>query len=645
MALRRVLALVGILVLGWAVFGGDQDARADNAPSEPTSMAAAASAPATAPPLASTTSLTATGAPTAAASLAAATRILDHARAAAATDCQTPADVLVHVLCERRLRVGLRTYYPGFSVRDEHGAFSGYEPDIGRRVAAFLGVAFDPVAVDPKSRIPMLAEGQIDLDIATMGHTLQRGAEVRFIRPHYYISQTAVVGSKSNPIADWMALSGHTVCLPVGSNSNLDFIRHHVRIMTFDRPEQLLDALRFDQCTFIVQDDTFFADTLADPAWSARYDIKFRFAPLPWGMAVARENTGQFAALLDDLSIAFHADGTFLDLAQAHHLDLSYLRSERAKWSGAGCITPDGGPKEGCLGPPVNITEPTDNSAIAPYATWLERRMAGWFGLQVDLSLFRNETTFGLLLEGISYTLVLIVGTQISTAVFALGFSRLMQSHVPAIRRGVGTLTAVGQVTPLPLLMFFVYVIAGGILHYSGTVALIAAVVAIGVYNGSNAARAIDEAHRTLLRRDTAPGGSAANGITEFGVVEGGVTQGGITQGGVAQCGGAKAGGVALDGENSGGPALGARGTFRRAISLASVQLVAFLINAAKGSPAAGMIGVPDFLNVVTDLTASSTDRVTVYLVLLVFYASMVLMVILLLSALRTRLVPNAGRL
>jgi ABC-type amino acid transport system permease subunit len=100
-----------------------------------------------------------------------------------------------------------------------------------------------------------------------------------------------------------------------------------------------------------------------------------------------------------------------------------------------------------------------------------------------------------------------------------------------------------------------------------------------------------------------------------------------------------------LDGENSGGPALGARGTFRRAIALASVQLVAFLINAAKGSPAAGMIGVPDFLNVVTDLTASSTDRVTVYLVLLVFYASMVLMVILLLSALRTRLVPNAGRL
>jgi ABC-type amino acid transport substrate-binding protein/ABC-type amino acid transport system permease subunit len=622
MAWRRVLSALCLLTLsGLLVLSGYRQVRADttapaNAPLLP---------PASEAPPASTASPASEAPPAAlkiASSLTTATHILDVARQAAATDCANSPDVLVSILCEHRLRVGLRTFYPGFSVRDEHGAFTGFEPDIGRRIAAFLGVAFVPVAVDAKSRIPMVADGEVDLVIATMGHTLQRGSEVRFIRPHYYASETAVVGAKARSVADWDDLAGRTACLPVGSNSNLEFIRHHVRILTFDRPEQLLDALRFDQCSFIVQDDTFFAQSLADPAWSARYGIKFRFAPLPWGMAVTREDAAQFAALLDNLSVAFHIDGTFLDLAKAHQLDLTFLEAEHTKWTGPGCITADGALMEDCLGPPVDVAEPIDPSPVAPYAAWLEQRMSRWFDISIDMSLFENVTTFGLLLEGISYTLALIVGTQISTAVFALGFGWLMTAGPWPIRRGVGALTAVGQVTPLPLLMFFVYVNVGAALHFSGTIALLAAIVAIGLYNGSNAARAIVEAHRTLLQRRTgshgrlrdADGGDAGKGdVGEAGVQEAAVQEGG-------------------------------RGTFFRAISLASVQLVAFLINAAKGSPAAGMIGVPDFLNVVTDLTASSPERVSVYLVLLVFYVSLVLVVIVLLSTLRARLVPHAGR-
>ena len=99
--------------------------------------------------------------------------------------------------------------------------------------------------------------------------------------------------------------------------------------------------------------------------------------------------------------------------------------------------------------------------------------------------------------------------------------------------------------TPLPLLMFFVYVIVGAVLHFSGMIALVAAVLAIGLYNGSNAARAIFEAHCTLLLRHATTGDAAADATGDVG-----------------------------------------RPTFFRAISLANVQLVAFLINAAKGESA-----------------------------------------------------------
>ncbi len=526
----------------------------------------------------------------------AAKRILDQAKAMAGKDCSHPSDVLVRVLCEGHLDVGLRAYYPGFSIRHADGTFTGFEPDIARRIAAFLGVKFAAVVVDAKNRIPVLAGSQIDLVIATMGHTLQRDTQVRFIRPHYYVSQTAIVGPKGVEISDWPDIAGRTVCLSLGSATNLVFIQHHIRVLTFDRPEQLLDVLQFHECAFVVQDDTFFARPLADPDWSAQFDIKFRFAPLPWGMAVAREDTALFAALLDCLSVAFHANGVFLELAKTHGLDPSFLNAERDKWNVAECLTADGLPMASCLARPADNTDPADTSQVAPYAAWFQQKMADWLGVNLDLSLLRNQTSFELLLGGITYTLVLIAGTQISTTIIALGFGRLMTSSFWPLRRGIGALTVVGQVTPLPLLIFFVYVLTGGILRYSGTAALGAAVFAIGLYNGSNAARAIDEAYQTLLRRNLSVG-------------------------------------VALSGSS--------RPPFFRAISLASVQLVAFLINAAKGSPAAGMIGVPDFLNVVTDLTASSRERITMYMVLLVFYASLVSAVILLLSLLRARLVPQ----
>ena len=531
-------------------------------------------------------------------SLQAATRILEQAKAEAAQGCSHPSDVLVTVLCEHRLRVGLRSYYPGFSVRDEGGVFTGFETDIARRVAEFLGVPLIPFAVDPKNRIPMLDGGQLDLVIATMGHTAERAAEVAVVRPHYYASQTAVVARVDRAVADWNDLSGRTVCLPVGASSNIIFARHNVRILTFDRPEQLLDALRFHKCTFIVHDDTFFAESLADPKWSSRFEIKFRFAPVPWGMAVAHDGAERFAALLADLSVAFHADGVFLQLAAAHDLDLSFLESEQKRWADGSCVAADGGPKENCLIPPVDNARSADTSLVAAPATWLEHAAANWFGVTVDLSLLKNRDTFGLVLNGIGYSLALIAGTLISTTIIALGFGRLMVSGVAPVRHTIRAVTAIGQVTPLPLLMFFAYVVAGGIVHYSGMIALAAAVSAIALYNGSNAARAIDDAHQTLRHQPIAAGRP---------------------------------------------PTGGNRQSFFDAVSLAGVQLVAFLINAAKGSPAAGMIGVPEFLNVITDLTADSRDRTAMYLMLLLFYVALVSVVIWLLSVLRARLEYRVG--
>ena len=531
--------------------------------------------------------------PVATAALARAQAILAAGRAEVAAGCAKPAELLVQVLCAGQLRVGLRTFYPGFSTRGEAGVFSGFEVDIAQRIADFLGVKLTGMPVDARTRIAQLANHEVDLVIATMGHNVQRDSQVRFIRPHYYQSRTVVVGARQSAVDDWNDMLGKTACVPVGASSNLMIIQHHVRLMTFDTPQSLLNALDFNMCAFIVHDDTFFGTLLTAPGWSARYGVKFGFAPLPWGMAVPHDGADRMAELLTQLSIAYHAGGVFLDIARRDRLDGGFLEAEQARWSQPACLAADGSPAAACLIPPVDTATASDAVGLGPdLAHWLEHISTGWLGSKLDFTLLKSESTFELLLDGVSFSLALVGGAVVSTALFALAFGRLLASGFAPLRWATAAITAIGQTTPMPLLMFFGYVLAAGTMHYSASVALGVSVIVLGFYNGCYAGRAIHEALQAMQRtapQDEIPG-------------------------------------------------------FRQAVSVAAVQLIAFLINAAKGSPVAGMIGVPEFLNVISDLTSYSSDRTVTYLILLVFYTGLMLIVISLLSAVQRRLQTSSGK-
>jgi ABC-type amino acid transport system permease subunit len=74
---------------------------------------------------------------------------------------------------------------------------------------------------------------------------------------------------------------------------------------------------------------------------------------------------------------------------------------------------------------------------------------------------------------------------------------------------------------------------------------------------------------------------------------------------------------------------------FRRALGRAATQIVAFLVNAAKGSPVASFIGAPELLSALTDITSFSSGRATTYTLLLIFYTAVVMIVVWLCGKLR----------
>lgn len=515
-------------------------------------------------------------------SAAALQALVDQARArASAAGCDAvPRDSLAGVLCNGHIRVGVRGNYPNFGIADGLGADtrrSGFEIEVARAIAARLGVEARFVTVTPANRIANLVERRVDLVIATMGHTLQRDEQVRFIRPHYYQSTTVVVGDRRITARSWEQMAGRTVCVPLGNADTLHLVQHGVRLLIFDSPQQLVDALKREICSLAMHDDSFFSNSFADPAFAARFEQKLAISALPWGMATPPGS--DLAAFLDGLSAQWHAEGRFLQAATGFPIARGFLEDQRSLWSSPACIAAGATPAPGCLGEPSDTTLPP--TSFAPDVDRFEAWLRDTLGISITLPMLKTEVAFEAFLRGIIFSLVLVVGSIISTLGLAMLFASALCARPAAARIAARMATGVLQCSPLVLLLFFGYMVASTLVPYSAPVALVIAVVMIGLYNGSSAAQAIGEYHAT--QRST----------------------------------------------SATWPPL------RGAIQGAAVQIMSFLVNATKSSAVASMVGVPELLNELTDITSFTSERIMTYSFLLVFYTLLVSLVVTLMRSLQ----------
>lgn len=488
---------------------------------------------------------------------------------AAAAAC-TDRDRLVTVMCRGVLRVGVRVDYAGFAQRHSAQEWVGFEVDLARDIAARLDVLLELVPVTPANRIAMLAEGRVDAVITTMGHTRLRDGQVRFIRPHYYSSRTVIVGDRRVIANEEESLPGRTICVTIGNADTVHIAGEGARLLLFDSAVQMLDALRLGICTLVMQDDTFFAPSFADPAFRARFDTKMVISSLPWGMATAHDD--RLAQALDALSAGWHEGGHFLEAARRHGLATGFLETEHARWAGPDCVDPNGVPRPACLSPPVDPASLP--SAIAPRLEAVEHWLHNRLGLDVTFPILKSHIQLSMVVRGIVISLLLVAGSLMATLGFALAFARALCAQTAFIRIPTRALVGLLQGSPIVMLLFFGYAAVSVVLPYATGVPVLLAIVMIGLYNGSHAADAIADAHVAL---STAGGG---------------------------------------------------RASMRDAAAAASVQIMSFLVNATKSTSIASMIGVPELLNALTDITSFTSERVMTYSLLLLFYASLVVLVV-----------------
>ncbi|SHL90889.1 ABC-type amino acid transport substrate-binding protein [Roseovarius litoreus] len=506
-----------------------------------------------------------------------------HAKVAAGCENQAneTRSVETRVVCDRLLRVGLRGDYPRFAEIGPAGA-TGFEADVAREIAARLDVALEAVEVTPVNRISKLGEGEVDLVIATMGHNTQRDPTVHFLRPHYFQSETIVVGAGDQTPLAWEDLEARLVCTTVGNYSNVILAPDVGRLMLFSRSQQLIDALLNEMCPLIAQDDTLLLPLVSSETEPSRFERKLGFAPVPWGMAMPLGISDEMAAAMSEILKEMHRDGSFLRLARKYDVPVAFLTEEQERWQSAECRAAP----ESCLSPPLNVQ--LARSPVAGLGARFESALKARLGIEVRLGFMESDVAWRLFLGGLGTSMLAVSLALMATTLVGLSIGKMLVSPIWLLRALAKSVLTVFQNAPVMLVLVVMGTLTVWTFSYSYSSAMLAAILAIAGMNGSFAGAAVAEAYR----------------ITE-----------------------------AREGTSR----------FMRALSLSSAQVDSYLINAVRGISAASVVGVPDLVNALNGITAFSGSQTFYYWLLVLFYIVAVLFAAQLTRRGLSRILPSEG--
>ncbi|WP_158923906.1 transporter substrate-binding domain-containing protein, partial [Acidisphaera sp. S103] len=434
-------------------------------------------------------------------------------------------------------------------------------------------------------------EGQVDVVIATMGYTTGRAPLVQFVNPDYYESDTVVIADRAMPISGWHNISGETVCVTVGNNSSWELAEHGARLMLYTSPQQLVSGLEHDECQIVAQDSSFFARSLSDPDFAKRYAAKFDFAPVPWGMAVARGGAHDLQQALSLILQIFHRDGVLIGMARTHQIATRFLEQQQAAWQGV-CATASGLSDPACNLPPA--TSDLQPTSFAPQVAAVEAWLSAKLSIRVALPMLETEHAWSLFRAGIVNSLLLVAGTIVATLLVALTVGALASASSRLLRWPARLVVIVLQSSPPIMTLIVAAALLRGFAEFTPLTVMIAAIAVLGLINGANAGQAIAETVAAIRLDFTARSADDSH-------------------------------------------------LFFRAVCLSAKQIEAFLINAAKGTPVASFIGAPELLNQLTDIGSFASSRTSIYWVMLVFYILIVAVVVRLSASLRWFLQRRAG--
>ena len=101
------------------------------------------------------------------------------------------AQTVDDIIKNGKIVVGVTTTTPIFGLIGKDGEPEGYDPDVARLMAKYLGVKVEFVPVTGANRIPLLLSGRVDVLICLFGITPERAQQVWYSMPYAYEAATS----------------------------------------------------------------------------------------------------------------------------------------------------------------------------------------------------------------------------------------------------------------------------------------------------------------------------------------------------------------------------------------------------------------------------------------------------------------------
>jgi glutamate transport system substrate-binding protein len=211
------------------------------------------------------------------------------------------------------ITIGTKFDQPLFGQVDANGDPQGFDVEIGKLIAAKLGIPADKITwteTVSSNREPFIQSGEVNLVVATYTINDKRKEVVSFAGPYYNAGQDILVLA-GNPegITGPEDLAGKAVCTVTGSTSEANLAEYTDNIVSLAGYADCLEPLRAGTVAAVSTDNVILAG-LADAAAGEFEVVGNPFTEEPYGIGVALDDD-EFRAFINDVIDEALEDGTW----------------------------------------------------------------------------------------------------------------------------------------------------------------------------------------------------------------------------------------------------------------------------------------------------------------------------------------------
>ena len=213
------------------------------------------------------------------------------------------------------MTIGTKFDQPLFGLRGPGDIPVGFDVEIGKLIAAKLGIAPDKIKwteTVSANREPFIQNGQVDLVVATYTINDTRKEVVSFAGPYYSAGQDLLVlAGNPDSIQGPEDLTDKPVCTVSGSTSEKNIAAYTTNVIATDTYSNCLGPLRSGEVVAVTTDNVILAG-IADQNEGEFEVVNNPFTEEPYGIGLALEDT-EFRTFINDVLEESYKDGAWVD--------------------------------------------------------------------------------------------------------------------------------------------------------------------------------------------------------------------------------------------------------------------------------------------------------------------------------------------